>query len=70
MTRSAALTNLRRHHCALEALPDTIVIPMLGPFRRESVVMPIEDATLDDIAFALLGVGMTALVVFRRRRNA
>ena len=35
---------------------DTIVIPALGEVRREQVVKPIEDATLDDIAFALLGV--------------
>lgn len=56
MTRTAALAVLRRRHCVLEALPDTIVIPVADPFRREPVVMPIADATLDDIAFALIGV--------------
>lgn len=56
MTSSAALTEIRKRHYALEALPDTIVIPVLGEIRREQVVKPIEDATLDDIAFALLGV--------------
>ena len=56
MTNSAALTEIRKRHYALEALPDTIVIPVLGEIRREQVVKPIEGATLDDIAFALLGV--------------
>src|SRR5690606_2721856 len=56
MTSSAALTEMRKRHYALEALPDTIVIPVLGEVRREQVVKPIEDATIDDIAFALLGV--------------
>ena len=56
MTSTAALSELRKRHYALEALPDTIVIPVLGEVRREQVVKPIEDATLDDIAFALLGV--------------
>jgi hypothetical protein len=56
MTRSAALTEMRRRHFALEALPETIVIPVLGEIRREQVVKPIEDATLDDIAFAVLGI--------------
>ena len=56
MTSTAALSELRKRHYALEALPDTIVIPALGEVRREQVVKPIEDATLDDIAFALLGV--------------
>ena len=56
MTSSAVLTEIRKRHYALEALPDAIVIPVLGEIRREQVVKPIEDATLDDIAFALLGV--------------
>lgn len=56
MTSTAALTEMRKRHYALEALPDMIVIPVLGESRREQVVMPVEGATLDDIAFALLGV--------------
>ena len=56
MISSAALTEIRKRDFALEALPDTIVIPVLGDVRREQVVKLIEDATLDDIAFALLGV--------------
>ena len=56
MNGSAALASLRKRHFALDALPDTIVIPVLGGVRREQVVKPLEDATLDDIAFAVLGV--------------
>lgn len=56
MISSAALTEIRKRHFALEALPEAIVIPVLGEIRREQLVKPIEDATLDDIAFALLGV--------------
>jgi hypothetical protein len=52
----AALDAAKRTKEWLEALPDTIVIPVLGDVRREQVVKLIEDATLDDIAFALLGV--------------
>lgn len=56
MTSSAALGAIRKRNFALEALPDTIVIPVIGDIRREQVVKPMEDATLDDIAFAMLGV--------------
>ncbi|MFN3946115.1 MAG: hypothetical protein ACK4K7_14410 [Allosphingosinicella sp.] len=56
MTSSAALTRIRKRHYALETLPDTIVVPLLGETRSEQAIKPIEEATLDDIAFALLGV--------------
>jgi len=56
MTSSAALTEMRKRHYALQMLPDTVVIPVLGEIRREQVVKPIEDATLDDIAFAVLNI--------------
>jgi hypothetical protein len=56
MTNSAALAALRTRHFALDTLPDTIVIPALGPRRREAAVKAIEDATLDDIAFAVRGI--------------
>ena len=56
MTASAAVTALRKRHIWLEALPDTIAIPALEARQRPAIVKPIEDATLDDIAFAMLGV--------------
>jgi hypothetical protein len=56
MTTSAAVTALRKRHIWLEALPDTIAIPAIDARRRPATVKAIEDATLDDIAFAMLGV--------------
>jgi hypothetical protein len=56
MTTSAAVTALRKRHIWLEALPDTVSIPALEARRRPVTVKPIEDATLDDIAFAMLGM--------------
>jgi hypothetical protein len=55
MTQSAALAVLRKRHFALDALPDTIAIPALDARQRPATVKTIEDATLDDIAFAMLG---------------
>jgi hypothetical protein len=54
MTTSAAVTALRKRHIWLEALPDSIAIPALDARRRPATVKAIEDATLDDIAFAML----------------
>jgi hypothetical protein len=47
---------MRKRHFMLEALPDTIVIPALGGKKTEQIVMPITEATLDDVAFALRGL--------------
>ena len=54
MTTSAAVTALRKRHIWLEALPDTVSIPALEARQRPATVKAIEDATLDDIAFAML----------------
>jgi hypothetical protein len=56
MTGSPALNAIRKRHFMLDALPDTIVIPPLGALRREQTVTPLQDATVDDIAFAMRGV--------------
>jgi len=53
MSNSDRLAALRKRHYALEALPDTIVVPALGARRPDPAVKRIEDATVDDIAFAL-----------------
>jgi hypothetical protein len=55
MSTSAAVTALRKRHIWLEALPDSIAIPALDARQRPATVKPVEDATLDDIAFAMLG---------------
>lgn len=56
MTTSIAVTALRKRHIWLEALPDSVTIPALEARQRPVADKPIEDATLDDIAFAMLGV--------------
>jgi hypothetical protein len=56
MTTSIAVTALRKRHIWLEALPDSVSIPALEARQRPVTVKPIEDATLDDIAFAMLGM--------------
>ena len=56
MTGAPALNAIRKRHFMLDALPDTIVIPPLGALRREQTVMSLQDATVDDIAFAMRGV--------------
>ena len=37
-------------------LPDTIRVPALEGHRPQEVTVPLEDATLDDIAFAIVGI--------------
>ena len=54
MTASAAIVALRKRHFALDALPDLIAIPAFEARQRPATVKAIEDATLDDIAFAML----------------
>jgi hypothetical protein len=54
MTTSVAVTALRKRHIWLEALPDIIAIPALEARQREACVKAMEDATLDDVAFAML----------------
>jgi hypothetical protein len=51
MTRSAAFAALRKRHIALDALPDTIAIPVFEGRQRAATVKAIEE---DDIAFAML----------------
>ncbi len=37
-------------------LPDTIRVPALEGHRPLEVIVPLEDATLDDMAFAIVGI--------------
>lgn len=52
MFNSSRLQTLRKRHFALQSLPDQIDIPAIGT-RSEIAAKPIEDATLDDLAFAV-----------------
>ena len=55
MFNTSKLKSVRKQHATLQALPDTIHIPAIG--RREEVASkPVDDATLDDLAFAVRGV--------------
>lgn len=56
MTSSVSVAAIREIHFMLEALPDTIVIPVHGKEQAEQIVKPISEATLDDVAFALRGL--------------
>ncbi|HET6377007.1 MAG TPA: hypothetical protein VFG05_01655 [Methylocella sp.] len=55
MFLTSKLSAVRRHHYGLATLPGTIRIPAVGN-RQETPAKPIEEATLDDIAFAVRGI--------------
>jgi hypothetical protein len=55
MTKAAIIAELRKRHFVLEALPKIILIPALSP-EHDSVSKAIEEATVDDIAFAMRSV--------------
>jgi RNase adaptor protein for sRNA GlmZ degradation len=65
MNTDSKIDTLRKRHIGLESLPDTIRVPALGP-RREEVVKRIEDATVDDVAFAILALDVESDAVFSR----
>jgi hypothetical protein len=56
MTSSPTLASVRQRHYALQSLPETITVPSLGARRPVAVVRSIDQATVDDIAFAMGGV--------------
>ena len=56
MSSSPTLASLRHRHHALQSLPETITVPSLGARRPVAVVRSIDQATVDDIAFAMGGV--------------
>ena len=47
------ITRLRKSHYALEDLPETIAFPQ-HPGQETNGPMPVVDATIDDIAFAIV----------------
>lgn len=54
------------HPYALVDLPSSIRIPAVETRRPDEVVRPLEEATIDDVAFAILGVEAEVRVVHRR----
>lgn len=63
-TRTTKLAALRKSSHSLSSLPDTVSIPPQEN-RRDEAVKPIEAVTLDDIAFALLGLQEKSMVIYR-----
>lgn len=55
MNTDSRLAAMRKHSHSLGRLPDSIRIPPLAG-RRDETIRPIEAATLDDVAFALLAL--------------
>lgn len=64
MIGQSKLGQLRARHYGLEKLPETVRIPALGN-RREETVKPIETATVDDLAFALIALNEQSSVLYR-----
>jgi hypothetical protein len=64
MIGQSKLSQLRARHYGLEKLPETIRILALGN-RREETVKPIETATVDDLAFALIALNEQSSVLYR-----
>jgi len=56
MTDTIMLSAVSQGHFALQALPDLVTLPQCGARRPDPVEVPLEQATLDDIAFAIQGV--------------
>jgi hypothetical protein len=49
-----------------KALPDTIRVPAFAESRPDDVDHPLAEATLDELAFAILGVEAESRAVMRR----
>jgi hypothetical protein len=64
-TRTTKLAALRKSSHSLSHLPDTVRIPQQQD-RHEEAVKPIETVTLDDIAFALLGLQEMSMAIYRQ----
>ncbi|WP_027349563.1 hypothetical protein [Halotalea alkalilenta] len=50
----------------LRDLPETILIPALDGNRPDEIMRRLEDATIDDIAFAIQGLESEVRVIHRR----
>lgn len=65
--RTTKIAVLRECHYGLDGLPATVRVPTLA--SRDEMMKPIESATVDDLAFALLGLKEN-LSVLRREIDA
>ena len=66
-TKPTLLDLLRKQsEMYLRDLPEIIRIPALDGSRPDEVVRPLEDATIDDLAFAIQGLEAESRVLHRR----
>ena len=66
-TKPTLLELLRKQpEMYLRDLPETIRIPALDGNRPDEVVRRLEDATIDDVAFAIQGLESETRVIHRR----
>ena len=61
MSSPSSLKRLRQRH-SLEPLPEVIDVPAIG--GRDAHTVPIEQATLDDIEFALVALGQQQTALY------
>ena len=59
------ITRLRKSHYALEDLHETIAFPQ-HPGQDTNGPMPVVDATIDDIAFAIIAAEQESSAAYRR----
>ncbi|MEG9883058.1 MAG: hypothetical protein V6Z86_00265 [Hyphomicrobiales bacterium] len=64
MSITKKLAVLREQHYGLEKLPESIRVPALGG-RRDETVKPVGSASIDDLAFALIGLNERASALYR-----
>lgn len=55
----------QRSGWGMNELPEAVRVPALDGHRPEEVILPLEEATLDDLAFAILGIEAQVAVVRR-----
>ena len=55
--RKAAIEKLRqRSEWGMRDLPEIICVPALEGHRTQEAVLPLEESTIDDLAFAIIGL--------------
>ena len=59
------IARLRKSHYALEDLPETIAFPQ-HPGHETKQAMPVVDATIDDVAFAIVAAELESSAAYRR----
>jgi len=65
-SKSTPIDELKQSDAYFRYLPETIRIPALDGHRADEVVRPLEDATVDDLAFAILGLEAESRIHQRR----